>query len=223
MKVNSRRKKFMIRSRSVQTATSVMMLVGLMGGVSAPLVLSRPAQAQLLGNQYVTIPLGTVLPMRYDKAQKIVVAPTETVPLSLTLASNVRTSNGTILIPVGSQIVGDLKPVEGGSQFIGKELLFTDGRRQLITADSGVINKTQEVKKGGDLSSILQGAAIGSGAAAIISGVTGNKKITVGKVLIGAGVGALGGWLLGNKKTDVIVINPNTDLDITLRSDLALR
>jgi len=42
----------------------------------------------LLGNAHVpqVIPAGTTIPVRYDKAQKIIVAPKETVPVTLTVA-----------------------------------------------------------------------------------------------------------------------------------------
>ncbi len=214
----------MFSNRYWQSTTSVLLLTGMLGSMSAPLILAQPAQAQVLkiAQQSVVIPSGTIIPVRYDKAQKIVVSPKETAPVTLLTASNVKTSNGTILIPTGTQVVGQLQPAEGGSQFVAKELIFSDGTRKLINANSGIITKTQEVRSGGDTGSILQGALIGAGAATAISAITGNKKITVGKVLIGGGLGALGGLLFGKKKVDVIVINPNTDLDITLRSDLLL-
>jgi hypothetical protein len=69
----------------------------------------------------------------------------------------------------------------------------------------------------------LKGAAIGGAAAAALSGLTGDKKISILEVLGGAGAGAAGGLVLGRKKVDVVVINPNTDLALKLRSDLALR
>lgn len=211
-------------NQSWQSTTSVLLLTGMLSSMSAPLILSQPAQAQILkvAQKSVVIPSGTVLPVRYDKAQKIVVSPKETVAVTLLTASNVKTSNGYILIPTGTQVVGQLQPAEGGSQFVAKELIFSDGTRKLISASSGIITKTQEVRSGGDTGSILQGALIGAGAATAISAITGDRKITLGKVLLGGGLGAVGGLLLGKKKVDVIVINPNTDLDIILQSDLSI-
>ena len=211
-------------NQSWQSTTSVLLLTGMLSSMSAPLILSQPAQAQILkvAQKSVVIPSGTVLPVRYDKAQKIVVSPKETVAVTLLTASNVKTSNGYILIPTGTQVVGQLQPAEGGSQFVAKELIFSDGTRKLISASSGIITKTQEVRSGGDTGSILQGALIGAGAATAISAITGDRKIALGKVLLGGGLGAVGGLLLGKKKVDVIVINPNTDLDIILQSDLSI-
>ena len=123
----------------------------------------------------------------------------------------------------GSKIKGELRPVEGGSQFYAQEITLTDGTVLPIDATSQVVTKTQEIVPGTNTDAVLKGAAIGAGAAAIISGVTGGKRITLGKILIGGGAGALGGLLLGKKRADVIVINPKADLTLTLNSPLVLR
>ncbi len=170
----------------------------------------------------VRIPAGTVLPTTYDKADKVVVLPTETTPLTLTIARNIRSSSGRLLIPAGSQLEGELRPAQEGSQFVAKTLVLTSGRRIAIDASSNVITKKETVDRGTDWGSVLKGAAIGGGAATVISAITGNRRITLGKVLIGAGAGALGGVLLGRRRADVIVIDPKTDLDVTLNSALTI-
>jgi len=171
----------------------------------------------------VAVPAGTQLPIRYDGAEKIVVSPTETSPLTLLLARNIRSSSGEILVRSGSKIRGELRPVDGGSQFYAQEITLTDGTVLLIDATSEVVTRTQEIVPGTNTGAVLKGAAIGAGAAAVISGVTGKKRITLGKILIGGGAGALGGLIFGKKRADVVVINPNTDLTLTLNSSLALR
>lgn len=215
---------------SLKSNVAAIMTMGMMATTVAPLLAPTPASAQLFPSrtqptqtQTLTIPAGITIPVAYDKAEKIVVSPTETVPLTLLVAANIRNRYGTILVPAGSEIVGQLVPATGGSRFVAKELVLSNGRRQYINADSNVITRTEEVTRGSNVSTILQGAAVGSGAAAIISGVTGNKKITAGKVLIGTAAGTVGGLLLGRRKTEVVVINPDTDLDLRLRSELALR
>jgi hypothetical protein len=80
-----------------------------------------------------------------------------------------------------------------------------------------------EVRPGVNTNAVWKGAAIGSGAAAIISGLAGNRRITLGKVVLGAGAGALGGLLLGKRQPEeVIVINPTQDLTLTLEASLNL-
>lgn len=66
------------------------------------------AQTPVVSNN--TIPAGTPIPVIYDKAEKILVTRTETVPLTLTVAENIRNAGGTVVIPKGSQIRGNYVP-----------------------------------------------------------------------------------------------------------------
>lgn len=158
----------------------------------------------------------------YDEAEKIVVTPTETMPITLKVAANIRSRSGTILIPAGSEVVGELQPANGGSQFVAEELVRY-GIRQPIDATSQVITQTREINRGTNTGSILKGAAIGAAAATAISVLTGDNRAGILEILGGAGLGAVGGVLLGRQKAEVVVINPDTDLNLTLRSSLALR
>ncbi len=194
------------------------------------------------------VPAGTQIPVDFDK-EKILVTKEETVPVTLKVAANLKTPNGATLIPFGTQIVGRIQPVGGGtqasstssqtvngssqsttttsqstgagSQFVAEKLVFADGRQVPINGTSAPVNKTEVVKKGADTGDILEGAAIGAAASAVLSGVFG--KIDVEEVLGGAGVGALAGLLLGGNQAELITINPKTDLAVTLNSDLAIR
>jgi hypothetical protein len=191
--------------------------------VAAPLTVAQLFPTSPTTIRRVAIPAGTRLPVQYTKADKVVVLPTETVDLNLIVSRNIRSSSGALLIPAGSEVRGRLQPAEGGSQFVANQIVLTDGTRLAVDAQSQVIATNQEVKRGTNTGSILTGAAIGAGAAAAISGLTGNRRITLGKVLIGAGAGALGGLLVGNRnKVDVVTINPNTDLNLTLNSSLTV-
>ena len=224
----------MLTLKKLHSNTALMLAIGLTSTGLAPLMMAAQANAtpvytlaQLFPSQRlaqrVRLPIGTVLPVTYDKADKIVIAPTEKMPVTLTIARNLRSSSGTLLIASGSRVEGELRPVNNGTQFVANTLVMPNGDRLALDATSNVITKTETINKGTNVRGILTGAALGSGAATIISGVTGNKKITLGKVLIGTGAGALGGLLLGGqKKTEVVVINPNTDLNLTLNSALAL-
>ena len=172
-------------------------------------------------NQYqVSIPAGTRIPVRYNKSQKILVAPDETTSLTLTVASDITNRKGNVLVPSGTQIVGQLEPAEKGSRFVARELVFNSEQRRDIDATSRVITRTERITKGASSGSIIEGAAAGGAAAALISGVTGNHHIPVGAVLGGAGAGAVGGLLLGRRQGDVVVIYPERDLDLRLGSDL---
>lgn len=213
---------------SWKSGTSALMALAIAAS-STPLAIAPPASAQLFPSSpspsrttQITIPTGTTIPVRYDEAEKIVIAPTETMPVTLKVAANIINRSGSILIPAGSLVVGQMQPADGGSQFVARELVTYQGRRQSISASSNVIN-TSQVGRGASTGNILKGAAVGAAAAAALGGLTGDRRITAGEVLIGTGVGAAGGLVLGRKKADVVVVDPDTDLDLTLNSNLALR
>ena len=166
------------------------------------------------------IPKGFVIPVEYEK-EKILVTPEETVPVTLTVAANIRDSSRNVLIPYGTEIVGQIEPSDDGSRFVAEKLVFEDGTTQFIDATSEVVTRTETVKKGASTGDILKGAAIGGAAAAVLSGILGDIDFL--EVLGGAGAGALAGVLLGKDEVELISIDPNNDLNLTLQSDLALR
>lgn len=216
------------------------------------------------------LPSGTSIPVKYTAAQRIVVTPSETAPLTLTVAEDVRNSQGTIVVPAGSQVVGQLQPATGGSQFVAQQLVI-NGQQYPINAASNIVGTTTSARDP-NLGSILLNAAIGSAAATVISATTGNRNITTGKVLLGTAIGtavganqgrnigsvardtvlgaaagaviagvtgtqrisadkvlagaatgaAIGGIADRGSGDQVVIINPNNDLTLTLRNNLVL-
>ncbi|MBF2015054.1 MAG: S-layer homology domain-containing protein [Rivularia sp. T60_A2020_040] len=173
----------------------------------------------------VTIPEGTVLPVKYDKAEKILVTKDETAPLTLTISQNVITDTGNLVIPAGSRVVGQLQPASGGSQFVAQKLILTTGKEYNINATSGIIDKTETIRKGTSVKGIVRNTALGAGAAAAVAAVTGDRAVATEEVLGGAAIGAITGIFFNKKSVDLIVIDPNTDLEMTIgRSfDVSLR
>lgn len=217
----------MITSQKMRSTTAAILALVITVGTSAPLVVATPAEAQQLSQvDSIRIPSGSVIPVSYEK-DKIVVTRDETAPLTLTVARDIRTAQGRVLIPAGSQIVGQLQPVRSGNQrgtqFVARELILSSRQRYRIDANSGIITRTEKVQKGASGGSVAQGAALGAAAAAGLAGITGDKAIATEEVLGGAGIGALAGVLFGRRSVDVIVIRPEADLAIRLRSDLLLR
>lgn len=228
----------MNRVNSWKSKTAAFMALAIATSATVPLVTSTPASAQLFPRQpypsrtqpypstpypqstQVTIPAGISIPVRYDKAERIVVAPDETMNLTVTVATNIVNRSGAVLIPAGSEIIGQIQPVYGGSQFVARELVMYQ-RRQNINASSRVVSQTEEITRGSNTTSILKGAAIGAAAAAAVAAITGDRAIATEEVLGGAGLGALSGVLLGRRRTEVVVINPS-DLNLTLNSNLPL-
>lgn len=168
--------------------------------------------------QAATLPAGTVIPLRYDKAERILVTKEERMAVTLTTTQPLTSAQGTVVLPAGCQVVGELQPVDGGSQFVGTEVIFPDGRRAPIRVISNVVRETETIQKGVNTGSVLKGAAIGAGVATVISGTVGNRNISWWKVLAGAGGGAVAGTLLGRNKVEVISVKPTQNLTVTLQS-----
>ena len=166
---------------------------------------------------------GTIIPATYPSAKKILVTKDETMPVTLEVTSDVRDRFGEIVIPRGSQVIGEIRPGSGGSRFVGDTLVLNNGDQFYLTANSQVVSRTEVINDGRNTDAIWQGALAGAGAATLIAGVTGDKAIATEEVLGGAGFGALAGFLFGgNHKAEVISIDTQKDLNLTLTSDLSL-
>ncbi|MCY7406884.1 MAG: hypothetical protein LH631_05750 [Alkalinema sp. CAN_BIN05] len=189
---------------------------------------SRPA----VFNPSIRIISGAVIPANYLKAPKIVLALDEKMTATLNIPRNIRRSgDDRLLIPSGSTVEGEFRPAsitrdgkeEKGTRFYARTLVLPNGSSMMLDATSDLITRKETISKGINTSSILTGAAVGAGAGAIVSAVTGNRQIGWGNILIGTAAGAVGGWLAnGQNKADVLVVNTETDLGLRLASPLTL-
>lgn len=216
-----------------KTGTAALMAMAMTTGAIAPMFVSAPASAQSIFRGQtqtqtqtgtVSIPAGVTLPVTYDK-DKIVVTPDETAPIKLKVARNIVDRAGNVLIPEGSQIDGQLQPITRngvkGTYFVAQELLLPNGNRQSINATSQIITRKETISKGAKTGTILQDAAIGAGAASVISLLTGNRRIETLEPILGAGAGAAASVLLRRNKAEVLVVEPQRgDLNLVLRSNL---
>ncbi len=187
-------------------------------------LLPRPSQPSYPVNTSVTIPAGTRIPMQFQNGERILVSPEETLPITLRTAVTIRDSNRNVLIPAGSEVNGEIRPANGGSQFIASEIII-DGQSYPFNATSRVVTRTETIREGASVGEILGGTVAGAGAAAIIAGVTGDRRIDALEVLAGAAVGTLAGWglpeagIIGGGEATVIAIEPDQDFVLTLQSD----
>lgn len=171
----------------------------------------------------VVVPAGTKIPVAYEEAEKILLKQEETMDVTLTIPGNLRDRAGRLLIPYDSEISGQLQPYQGGTRFVAEEIIFPNGETYAFDATSEVVTRTETVEEGADVGKIASRAAIGAAAAAAISIVTGDNSVGIGEVLIGAGLGALSGWLLeGRDSVELVSVNPETDLELTLNSRLVV-
>jgi hypothetical protein len=192
---------------------------GQVTAISSPYIVGQtnnpPVQNQ------VRIPAGNTIAVQYSK-DKILLGPDEKVPLILTVPQNITNAQGQTLIPSGTQVVGELRTVSGGAQFFASELVFANGQRLPLNGTSKVVTTTERVDKGISVGKLVQNAALGAAAAAAISAVTGDRALATEEILGGAGIATLLGLFLGRDSVTLSSVNPNTDLAVTLNSDLLL-
>jgi hypothetical protein len=193
---------------------------GQVNAIASPYIVGQNGTTPPVQNQ-VRIPAGNTIAVQYSK-DKILLGPDEKVPLTLTVSQNIANSQGVILIPAGTQVVGELRTVSGGAQFFASQLVFANGKQVAINGTSKVVTTTEKVDKGISVGKVVQNAALGAAAAAAISAVTGDRAIATEEVLGGAGIGTLLGLFLGRDSVTLASVNPNTDLTVTLNSDLLL-
>ena len=168
-----------------------------------------------------TVPAGTVLSVAYE-SDKVVVLPDETAALTLNVSQAVTDSSGRVLIPAGSQVVGELRPSGNGSQFVAQELVLVGGQRVAINATSQTVTTTETIRQGGTFGETLAGAVLGSGAAAAIARTTGDQRVDALEVLAGTATGATLGRIFGRNRVDVVTINPSRDLSLTVNAPLTV-
>ncbi|MEN9236038.1 MAG: S-layer homology domain-containing protein, partial [Gloeomargarita sp. GMQP_bins_25] len=143
-----------------------------------------------------TLPQGTLIVTRLGN-QRVILAPQDTLPLTVTVAQDVRDSQGRVLLPAGSTITGRLQPAGQGSQFVAQQVTVR-GQTLPLDATSAPVRRTREVSER-SLRPILPGALVGTAAAALIAGVTGDRRIEAGEVLAGTAAGAAAGLNWGRE------------------------
>lgn len=239
-----------------RSRTALLLAIGVASSVTLPILAAAPSYAQfrtprpgrdggLLQRRLdYRLPEGTVIPTRYEDAERIIVKPDETNELSLTVVADVR-SPGTnrVVIPAGSVIEGELQPDGSGIRFVADEVYLADQDDQdddrdddrtederdddrTATWDSQDIEATSDRLTDREIITeesdpdILRGAAIGGVAAVILSEILGDIDIL--EVLGGAGLGVLAEILISDRdqeEVEVIIIEDSDDLDLTLQAD----
>ncbi|MBW4574172.1 MAG: hypothetical protein KME08_02695 [Aphanothece sp. CMT-3BRIN-NPC111] len=144
-----------------------------------------------------TISDGTVLYVEYTGSRRITIPEDERYSLTLRVTRDIRNSDNRVLIPRGSKVDGEFRPSGDGVRFVADTLTLPGGTRYRIDATSRVINDN------GDLAS-LPSRTISDAARIVIGSVLGTDRDS-------------------RDNSDVIVLTPGRDLELTLRSDLRVR
>ncbi|MEO1522484.1 MAG: hypothetical protein AAFU78_17130 [Cyanobacteria bacterium J06633_2] len=228
-----------------QSNTALLIACGMVTAIATPIAaqarslestdrVSQPSAliAQtLLDSAQITIPSGTRIQVGYDETnddgdpiERILLDPEETADITLIVDQPIRSNFGTVLVPAGSEIEGELRPLQGdtpGSQFFAETIRLPNGETESLDAVSAPVTRTEIITEDTD-PDFLKGAVIGAAAAAVLAEIIGSIDIL--EVLGGGALGALGIWLFGGgeEETEVVVVEPDTDLDLTLQSDLRL-
>lgn len=165
---------------------------------------------------------GTKIPLQHPE-DKIFVTNTETVPITFTVRRNILLNNQ-VVIPKGSEVIGEIRPAGNGTKFVADTIELPSGKILSVKASSPVITDTETIRKGMNVGVLLRNAAFGTAAAAAIAGVTGDRRITTGELLLGTGTGVLATLIAqfaGLNQVDLLVIRPN-NLHMQLDRDLLL-
>jgi hypothetical protein len=142
---------------------------------------------------------GTSITVQYPQSDRISVAPGETRNLILVVAQDIKNSRGEIVIPKNSEIEGQIVPRYSGSsflgaQFVGQRLIIDDESYNDINITSPLITAQQ--------AQAPKPRSIGEAAINVLTGVlTGRSSNTT------------------NQQDQAIVIDPTTDLQLTVGSD----
>lgn len=184
------------------------------------------SHTQELTSNHLTLPAGTLIPIRYDKAEKIILTKEETMTLTLKVASNITNAQGAIVIPDGSQIIGEIKPSGKGPQFFSHTILIkSKNNKNLEThldAISQIITTIETLIQGANLEKNLKRATVSDQAQKLITSfreAIRNRRTGIESEELQA----LAGWFLGGEMLELVSINPEKDLNLTLRSELVLK
>lgn len=189
--------------------------------------LSIPKKIDTTTHHFI-LSAGTEIPIKYDQGTKILLTKDETLSLTVQVAENITNAQGKILIPNGSEIIGEIRPSGQGSQFFSHKLLIKCQNQTpletSINAISQVISHVETLIKGINPDSLLKGAILGDMANKLLNSFRDtHQSETARGGLTAAELEVLGGWLLGAETLELVSINPAQDLNLTLQSDLVLK
>ncbi|MGK7945570.1 MAG: hypothetical protein AB4058_13970 [Microcystaceae cyanobacterium] len=207
------------------------LLIGASTVTSIPSVIAQPSSIYAderndYNYQAGMVEAGTRIPVAYDE-DTLTLEQGQVIPLTLIIASPVRDRNGRVIIPAGSEVEGQLEPAGQQVRYVAREIRIDRDTFLTLDAASDVVGRVETVDIGANTVDILKGTVAGAGAATILAGTTGDRRIDALEVLGGAAFGTLAGWALptagiaGGGTKEVITINPNRDLTLVLQSDLS--
>lgn len=185
---------------------------------------SEGTKSQLTAQNPAALTVGTKIPVRYDRSHKILLTKEESFALTLIVANNIKNQQGRVIIPDGSQIVGEIKPSGQGSRFLSQKLLIFSREQPIkvysFDAVSQWLERVQTLIKGVNPDELIKGATLSQAAAGVIAAIKGEQSPHNSQdILPPAGLEALAGWLLTGERIELLSIVPERDLTLTLQSE----
>jgi hypothetical protein len=171
--------------------------------------------AQLFRTTY-NLPAGQQIVTKLESKDTLYIGTGDKAKARLRVQQNITSNNGTVLIPAGAFIDGEFVPVQGGSKFVARSLTSSGATVRLV-GETALINDTKDPRES-SFGAIAIDSAIGAGAAAILSGVIGDRVISTEKVLAGA---VLGGVIGNVTAPQVTVVEPNNSLTLVTSQTLS--
>ena len=184
---------------------------------------------------YRDLRAGTRIRTEYRHARKILVTSDEVAPMILEVARHVRDKSGRIVIPRGSEVIGEIRPARrDGSQFVAESIVFPNGDEYYMAARSSVIYRTENYRRDDRYTNdTWRSTAASVAAAAIIGGIVRDQGLNSGNILGDAIERVMrdrddrrrddrynnGRYDDRYYDYDLISIDPDRDLDLTLTED----
>lgn len=172
-------------------------------------------------NPELRIPQGTKVSVKYEASDKVVVAPGESINMALLTASDVKNSQGKVLIPANSRLEGQLIPRYSGSTFLGTQFVaqrLVVGNQTYnnlnVTSPLVTAKPPEEVKR-----QSLEDAAITAAARTVADTVLG-RSVKPADILTTILTGRTPGTpTTTNTQNQLVIIDPEADLPMTFGSD----
>lgn len=160
----------------------------------------------------------TIIPARVSNQNRLIFQRNEKIPLILWVDRSIQASdNQSVAIPRGSWISGRLKPHDGGTRFEAERLFFRDGNDFKIKARSAVLYPNRRIRR---VSS--RGTFLSKATKVLIGSITGTTNTSSWPDEFGARPRRNDDYWTRNQR-NLIMIYPNENLDLRLRSDLKIR
>ncbi|MGB5969268.1 MAG: hypothetical protein WBG70_13180 [Spirulinaceae cyanobacterium] len=174
-------------------------------------------------SENLVVPSGQKILVNYKGADKLLVTKDETMALTLTVAADIQDSQGKLVIPQGSRILGQLQPISNGMQFLAQELVIGEDQRYSLEATSGIVTRSETLDKDSQSGEKLKNTVVSVAVGALTEVINGGSPEIPTELLGGTFLEVMNELLLGTKEVEMIAVYPNSDLHLTLLSDLSIR